>query len=89
MKRVLRTGLLAVLGGLVTVGLLFQLLVPGGLPGLLARLWPARPFDASQFKTFKVGDRFPDLTLKTADGTAIRFSDHPHKVLLVNLFASW
>jgi len=84
MRRILRIGFLALLGGLTAVGLLYQLMVPRGLPGLLTRVRPAGPF-----KTFKVGDKFPDLLLKTTEGTASRLSDHPHKLFLVNLFASW
>ncbi len=38
---------------------------------------------------FKVGDKFPELKLKSVGGKSFRFSAHPHKVLLVNYFASW
>ena len=87
MKRVLWVGLLGVLGGLAAVGLFFQFMVPGGLPGLIHRMPRNQLLKPGEYEPFKVGDKFPDLQLKGVDGNLYRLSEHPHKLLLVNFFS--
>jgi len=87
LKRVLLIGFLGVLGGLAAVGLAFQFMVPGGLGGLFKRMRRVQLSNPSEYVPFKVGDKFPDLLLKDLDGNPYRLSDHPHKLLLVNIFS--
>jgi len=87
MKRVLLIGLLGVLGGLAVVGLAFQFMVPGGLGRLFKTMRRVQLSNPSEYEPFKVGDKFPDLQLKDLDGNPYRLSDHPRKLLLVNIFS--
>ncbi len=85
MKRLLRAGLIGVLVGVGTVGILFWLIVPSGFR---TALWKkVGPFHIDP--PFKAGEKFPDLALKSVEGKTFRISEHPHKVLLVNFFTTW
>lgn len=76
----------------MTVGLLYLAFVPGTIRRIYQYRYFQKPMGFSMVPSqayFKVGDKFPELKLKSAGGESFRFSAHPHKVLLVNYFASW
>jgi len=88
-KRWLGICLLGVLGGLAVFSLLFQVVVPGGWRGAYEAHKAAKPFVPGEYIAFKVGEKFPDLELPDLDGHRYRISEHPHRLLLVNFFATW
>ena len=83
-KRGLRIGL-DVLGGLVVLWFCLGYFAPGFLLHTLLRR-PRLPFE---LPAFTVSETFPDLKLNSAEGKVFRFSDYPHKAVLVNFFTSW
>jgi len=75
---------------------LIQILVPiliiiavawGALSFLRSYLGGARP--QTQVFELKVGATLPDLSLPSADGKITQLSSVPHKVILINFWATW
>lgn len=83
-KRGLRIGL-DVLGGLVVLWFCLTYFAPGFVRHTLLR----RPSLPSEIPAFTVSETFPELKLNSGEGEVFRFSDYPHKAVLVNFFTSW
>ncbi len=89
MKRWSSVASRGVLVGLLLVGLMYVFYVPEALLDLYHSVRKPPPFRLSDYHAFQVGDRFPDLQLKSVEGGILRLRDCPHKVLLVNFFTSY
>ncbi len=88
MKRIFLAVLTGTLGGLLAVALLFLLFAPG-----FYKRSPRQEggiiINDHRLNAFNVGEKFPDLNLKTVDGQQFLLSARPYKVLLVNFFSTW
>lgn len=84
LKRALKIVVLGAVGGTCVYSACIVFFLPGG-----SRAFLEKRTDFDQLFVYHVGEKYIDLSFKNLEGKPTVLSDYPHKVVLLNFFASW